>query len=168
MYYYEEKVFNLKEFSAWGGAVVVYKEIDGLGIMEEAQEYIEEMLSDVDVTDTDINDFLWFKMDDFIADKKEQLDDEMLEYFEFTGVLQGVLYAVENDDKLELVTDKMEEETCIICYNDLDRTRIWTEDSRLHVVNKYIEQVGVYKVNGDQLFLERTYQLNLKFKKNFS
>lgn len=159
MYYYEEKVFNLKEFSACSGAVAVYKEIDGLGIMEEAQEYIEEMLSDVDVTDTDINDFLWFKMDDFIADKKEQLDEDMLEYFEFTGVLQGVLYAVENDDKLELVTDKMEEETCIICYNDLDRTRIWTEDSRLHVVNKYIEQVGVYKVNGDQVFLERTYQL---------
>lgn len=159
MYYYEEKVFKLNEFSAWGGAVVVYKEIDGLGIMEEAQEYIEEMLSDVDVTDTDINDFLWFKMDDFIADKKEQLDDDMLEYFEFTGVMQGVLYAVENDDELELVTDKMEEETCIICYNDLDQTRIWTEDNRLHVVNKYIEQVGVYKVNGDQVFLERTYQL---------
>lgn len=159
MYYYEEKVFNLNNFEAWGGAVVVYKEIEGLGVMEEAQEYIEEMLSDVDVTDTDINDFLWFKMDDFIADKKEQLDEDMLEYFEFTGVLQGVLYAVENDDKLELVTDKMEEETCIICYNDLDRTRIWTEDSRLHVVNKYIEQVGVYKVNGDQVFLERTYQL---------
>ena len=160
MYYYEEKVFNLKEFSAWGGAVVVYKEIDGLGIMEEAQEYIEEMLSDVDVTDIDINDFLWFKMDDFIADKKEQLDDEMLEYFEFTGVMQGVLYAVDNDGALELVTEKMEEETCIICYNNLDdRNNIWTEDNRLHVVNRYIKQVGVYKVSGDQLFLERTYQL---------
>ena len=156
MYYYAEKVFKLNEFEAWGGALDIIKKIEDNGITYQAEDYIVDNFFRCDkVTDTDINDFIWYQMGDkFIEDTKEQLDDEMLEYFEFTGVLQGMLYAVENDDKLELVTDKMEEETCIICYNDLDRTRIWTEDSRLHVVNKYIEQVGVYKVNGDQLFLE--------------
>ena len=161
MYYYAEKVFKLNEFEAWGGALDIIKKIESNGITYQAEEYIiDNFFRCNKVTDADINDFISNQMGDkFIEDTKEQLDEDMLEYFEFTGVLQGVLYAVENDDKLELVTDKMEEETCIICYNDLYRTRIWTEDSRLHIVNKYIEQVGVYKVNGDQVFLERTYQL---------
>lgn len=160
MEYYVRKEFKLDKFKAWGRALDTLKKIEDMNIVYQAEDYIEGKLYILDkVTDNDINNLLWFGMDKFIEDTKEQLDEDMLEYFEFTGVLQGVLYAVENDDKLELVTDKMEEETCIICYNDLDRTRIWTEDSRLHVVNKYIEQVGVYKVNGDQVFLERTYQL---------
>ena len=162
MYYYAEKVFKLNEFEAWGGALDIIKKIEDNGITYQAEEYIiDNFFRCNKVTDADINDFISNQMGDkFIEDTKEQLDDDMLEYFECTGVTQGVLYAVDNDGALELVTDKMEEETCIICYKNLDyRNNIWTEDNRLHVVNRYIKQVGVYKVSGDQLFLERTYQL---------
>lgn len=161
MEYYVRKEFKLDKFKAWGGALDTLKTIEEMNIVYQAEDYIEGKLYILDkVTDNDINNLLWFGMDNFIKDTKEQLDEDMLEYFEFTGVMQGVLYAVESHGRLELVTEKMEEETCIICYNNLDdRNNIWTEDNELHVANGYIQQVGVYKVKGDQLFLERTYQL---------
>ena len=69
--------FYLEEFKPWSGAVSRYEEIEDLGIMEEAQEYIETMFDGVEVvTLTDINDFLWFDMDDFIQGYKEDEDEE--------------------------------------------------------------------------------------------
>lgn len=65
--------FYLEEFTPWSGAVSRYEDIEDLDIMEEAQEYIEEMFDGVEVvTLTDINDMLWFGMDDFIQDYKEE------------------------------------------------------------------------------------------------
>lgn len=66
--YYIEKEFDLEKFEAWGGAVSRLREIIELGIVEQAQEYMEDMLY-YDwrvVTEIDINDMLWFGMDDFI------------------------------------------------------------------------------------------------------
>lgn len=77
MEYYIEKEFKLNDFKPWAWALTTYEEIENLDIMEEAQEYIEEMFDGVEVvTDIDINDMLWFGMDEFIADIKEQLDEE--------------------------------------------------------------------------------------------
>ena len=68
--------FNLEGFNPWGGAVFVYEEIEDLDIMKEAQEYIEEMFDGAEVvTTTEINDLLWFGMDDFIQDYKEDEDE---------------------------------------------------------------------------------------------
>lgn len=74
---YTSEEFNLKTFEAWGGAVNILEEIKELDIVGEAQEYIQEMLSDVEfVTPTDVNDLLWFDMDDFIQYFKEEEDEE--------------------------------------------------------------------------------------------
>lgn len=73
---YSSEEFNLKTFEAWGGAVSRLEEIKELDIVEEAQEYIQEMFSDVEfVTITDINDMLWFDMDDFIQYFKEDEEE---------------------------------------------------------------------------------------------
>lgn len=68
--------FYLEEFKPWSGAVSRYEEIEDLDIMEEAQEYIEEVFSGREVvTLTDINDLLWFEMDDFIEYFKEDEEE---------------------------------------------------------------------------------------------
>lgn len=74
---YISEEFNLETFNAWGGAVSRLDEIIELGIVDEAQEYIEDMLDNGNpVTLTDINDVLWFGMDDFIQYFKDIYEDE--------------------------------------------------------------------------------------------
>ena len=71
------KEFYLEEFEPWGGAVSRLEEIKELGIVEEAQEYIETMFDGVEVvTTTDINDLLWLGMDDFIEYFAEMIEEE--------------------------------------------------------------------------------------------
>lgn len=71
LYYQTE--FNLNTFEAWGGAVSRLEEIKELGITELAQDYIEEIFSDMEnVTDININDTLLLDMDDFIESYKEE------------------------------------------------------------------------------------------------
>lgn len=76
--YYIEKEFDLETFEAWGGAVSRLEEIKDLGVIEQAQEHIEDVLY-FDwraVTATDINDMLWFDMDDFIQCFEEDEEEE--------------------------------------------------------------------------------------------
>ena len=74
---YISEEFNLETFNAWGGAVSRLDEIIELGIVDEAQEYIEDMLDNGNpVTLTDINDMLWFGMDDFIEYFVEMQEEE--------------------------------------------------------------------------------------------
>lgn len=77
MKFYISVELDLEEFTPWGGAVSRLEEIKELEIVEEAQEFIEEMLSGLEVvTLSDVNDLLWFDMDDFIQDYKEGEDEE--------------------------------------------------------------------------------------------
>lgn len=62
---------ELAEFKAWSGAVSVLEQIIELDIMEEASAYIIECLGN-EFTDTELNDLLWFDMDDFIQDYEEE------------------------------------------------------------------------------------------------
>ena len=72
MLYIKEEL-NLDTFEAWGGAVSRLEEIKELDITYIVQIYIEELLDGKeDVTATDINDLLWFDMDDFIEYYKEE------------------------------------------------------------------------------------------------
>ena len=74
---YIKEEFNLETFKAWGGAVSRLEEIKELDIVELVQTYIEEIFSGKeDVTATDVNDMLWFEMDDFIEYYKEEEDEE--------------------------------------------------------------------------------------------
>ena len=70
---YIKEEFNLETFQAWGGAVSRLEEIKELDITYIVQIYIEELLDGKeDVTATDVNDLLWFEMDDFIEYYKEE------------------------------------------------------------------------------------------------
>ena len=72
---YIKEEFNLDTFEAWGGAVSRLEEIKELEIGYIVQIYIEELLGGKeDVTATDVNDLLWFDMDDFIEYYKEDED----------------------------------------------------------------------------------------------
>lgn len=74
MLYIKEEL-NLDTFEAWGGAVSRLEEIKELEITYIIQTYIEELLDGKeDVTATDINDLLWFEMDDLIEGYKEDED----------------------------------------------------------------------------------------------
>ena len=74
---YIKEEFNLETFQAWGGAVSRLEEIKELDITYIVQIYIEELLDGKeDVTATDINDLLWFEMDDFIEYYKEDEDED--------------------------------------------------------------------------------------------
>ena len=74
---YIKEEFNLNTFEAWGGAVSRLEEIKELEIGYIVQTYIEEIFSGKeDVTATDINDLLWFEMDDFIESYKEEKAEE--------------------------------------------------------------------------------------------
>ena len=59
---YEE--LNLKDFNAWSGAVETKNKIIENNKEEEFEELIEEMYPD-GLTDTELNDILWFD-DDWI------------------------------------------------------------------------------------------------------
>lgn len=73
---YISEEFSLETFEAWGGAVSRLDEIKELGIIDQAQEYMEDMLDNGDtVTLTDLNDMLWFGMDDFIQYFVEMQED---------------------------------------------------------------------------------------------
>ena len=62
---------ELSEFQAWSGAVSVLEQIIELDIIEEASAYIIECLGN-EFTATELNDLLWFDMDDFIQDYEEE------------------------------------------------------------------------------------------------
>ena len=74
---YIKEEFNLDTFEAWGGAVSRLEEIKELDITYIIQAYIEEIFMDKeDVTATDINDLIWFEMDDIIENYKEDEDED--------------------------------------------------------------------------------------------
>lgn len=75
--YYQTEL-DLNTFEAWGGAVGRLDDIIELVIVEQAQEYMEDMLYYTGgvVTATDINDLLWFDMDDFIEYFAEMIEEE--------------------------------------------------------------------------------------------
>lgn len=70
----KEEINNLDEFNFWGGAVSRWEEIQELGLENEVMEIISEQYPD-GLTSTELNDFLWFELDDFIEEIKENLND---------------------------------------------------------------------------------------------
>ena len=62
-----EEEMSLGNFEAWSGAVNNLDKIIEADLEEEASEYIQMCLGDR-FSDTDLNDFLWFEMDDFFEE----------------------------------------------------------------------------------------------------
>lgn len=56
----------------WSGALQRLDEIRDLDLEDEFMEYLSDILSySKDLTLTDINDFIWFEVDDWIEEHKE-------------------------------------------------------------------------------------------------
>lgn len=70
-----KKEMSLDNFEAWSGGRDRLNKIIELDIVEEASEYIWEVLG-TEMTETELNDFLWFEMDDFIEDHEEEEEEE--------------------------------------------------------------------------------------------
>lgn len=59
---------SLKEFKAWAGGKDRLDEIIELGLCDAAEDFINEIFPD-GITDTKLNDWLWFEADEWIAEQ---------------------------------------------------------------------------------------------------
>lgn len=149
---YISKEFNLYDFKAWSGGADRLKEIIELDIVDEAQIYMEDMLDGSEVvTETDINDMLWFGMDDFIQYFKED-EEEILDTMLAEALEHGTLYEIVNSDKeMQLVAsmDEQSDESLDDWYGfyDLDEDTVYIEDEKLYVVNNENTSVSSYVVD---------------------
>ena len=80
MVLYVKKEFNLDEFEAWEGGFDRLVEIIELGIIDEAEAFIEiNFGNEHGLTETEINDILWYEMDRFIeANRLEQEEEDLI------------------------------------------------------------------------------------------
>lgn len=139
---YISKEFNLYDFKAWSGGADRLKEIIELDIVEEAQIYMEDMLDGSEVvTETDINDMLWFEMDGFIEGYLTERAEEILDTMLSEALEHGTLYEiVNNDNQMQLVTsmdERLEDDSFSDWYGyyDLDEDTVYIEDEKLYVTN---------------------------------
>ena len=66
---------DIKE-NAWDGAVQVIEEIEKQGREDEAMSLIEEVFYDEVPDETDVNDFIWFDIEDMLHLYDEEDDEE--------------------------------------------------------------------------------------------
>lgn len=148
---YIKKEFNLGEFEAWSGGADRLKKIIELDIVEEAQEYIEEFFEDGRLlTETDINDILWFEINIFIEEYLIASAEEILDAMLSEALESGTLYElVTSDTEMQLVAkvDKWAEELDWYGYYDLDEDTVYIEDDKLYVVNNEDTTVSSYMVD---------------------
>lgn len=150
---YISKEFNLYDFKAWSGGADRLKEIIELDIVEEAQYHMEEMFDGSEVvTETDINDMLWFEMDGFIEEYLTERAEEILDTMLSEALEHGTLYEIVNSDKeMQLVAsmDEQSDESLDDWYGfyDLDEDTVYIEDEKLYVVNNENTSVSSYMVD---------------------
>lgn len=66
--------YDLKQL-CWSGACSTLSIVEELGLEEEFFNYVESMLEcEEKITDTLVNDFIWFDCDDWLKDHED--DDE--------------------------------------------------------------------------------------------
>lgn len=59
---------ELCNFSAWGGGKEVLEALGGDAYMD-ASDYLEWWSEEVAITETDINDWLWFECEDYLIEE---------------------------------------------------------------------------------------------------
>lgn len=148
---YISKEFNLYDFKAWSGGDDRLKEIIELDIVEEAQYYMEEMFDGSEVvTETDINDILWFEMDDFIEGYLIERSEEILDTMLSEALESGTLYEiVTSDTEMQLLSniENQADEYEWYGYYNLDEDTVYIEDDKLYVVNNEDTTVSSYMVD---------------------
>jgi len=68
-------VMSLMDFDAWSGAVDTKESIIQAGKVEEFESWIEELYPD-GLTDTQLNDILWFEPEMILKDLGIEEDEE--------------------------------------------------------------------------------------------
>ena len=151
---YISKEFNLYDFKAWSGGADRLKEIIELDIVEDAQYYMEEMFDGSEVvTETNINDMLWFEMDGFIEGYLIERAEEILDNMLSEALEHGTLYEiVTSSNEMQLVAsmDAQPDEQLLndwYGYYDLDEDTVYIEDEKLYVVNNENTSVSSYMVD---------------------
>src|SRR5699024_10466999 len=148
---YISKEFNLYDFKAWSGGDDRLKEIIELDIVEEAQYYMEEMFDGSEVvTETDINDVLWFEMDGFIEGYLTERAEEILDAMLSEALESGTLYEiVTSDTEMQLLSniENQADEYEWYGYYNLDEDTVYIEDDKLYVVNNEDTTVSSYMVD---------------------
>lgn len=69
----KKEFYDLNDFNFWGGATSRWEEIQELGLEDDVMETIEDLYPN-GLTDTELNDLVWFEFDDFIEENKEEND----------------------------------------------------------------------------------------------
>lgn len=95
---------NLEDFKAWSGGLDRLERIVELGKVQEAENIIMDMLECYEeVTDTTVNDLLWFEMDDYLEEWEEEEEEEGTMYTDtllytpsFTGYVSGDLFILKD------------------------------------------------------------------------
>ena len=148
---YISKEFNLYDFKAWSGGADRLKEIIELDIVEDVQYYMEEMFDGSEVvTETDINDVLWFEMDDFIEGYLTERAEEILDTMLSEALESGTLYElVTSDTEMQLLSniENHVDEYEWYGYYNLDEDTVYIEDDKLYVVNNEDTTVSSYMVD---------------------
>ena len=65
-----QQEITLTEFKAWAGAINRLEKIIEYDMVDEATDYIIAVLGDT-FTETQLNDFLWFEMDELFEEIEE-------------------------------------------------------------------------------------------------
>ena len=79
-----KEITSLYDFEPWSGAVETYNKLIKAGKEEEFVDQLEQVFAGQDVSDTDINDMLWFESEacyelvglDKDGNEKEDEDEE--------------------------------------------------------------------------------------------
>ncbi|ARM66161.1 hypothetical protein AM2_034 [Lactococcus phage AM2] len=71
----KEDINNLDDFNFWGGASERWEKIQELGLEEDVFTYLSESYPQ-GLTETELNDFVWFELDDFIEEMEKEQEEE--------------------------------------------------------------------------------------------
>lgn len=66
---------SLENFEAWSGAICRLDTLREKGACDEVERYLEEIFPD-GMSDTDVNDYLWFEVEDDFPQYFEEEDDD--------------------------------------------------------------------------------------------
>jgi hypothetical protein len=71
-----QEINSIEDFDAWQGGLQRKTEIIEAELVDEYNAYLEEILPEEGVTDTHLNDILWFETDDWLQEQyKQRLQD---------------------------------------------------------------------------------------------
>ena len=97
---------SLEDFKAWSGGLDRLERIIELDKVEEAESIIMDMLECYEeVTDTTVNDLLWFEMDNYIEGWEREQEEEEKEIMytdtllynpRFTGYVSGDMFILKD------------------------------------------------------------------------